>query len=241
MKQIKSTVAIFLLISCTSYGQRSLSVTVPTIWSNVKVKDNWTPATAPNSEEYKEGSAFGYGIGLNYTFQPSFIIKDKHFTTNIGAGYFKQRFEIKRPFDYNSPVEPIFYTDHYSYHCWQGSLGITYNYELKRKYVLSGNLTYSMQYSFQQNYTPTYSVGTNFFTQVNHNQIDFGRLLILNVGLNKYFGKKMSFGFYLLAPVYTRWRNDKIFRDDPSTFFHPNFSIGTSISAAYHFKSKNPH
>lgn len=224
-----------MLLSFSSYAQSSLSISVPIIWSNVKVKDNWTPTTAPNYEEYRKGSAFGYGANLNYSFQPKFIIKDKRFSVNFGGGYFKQRFDIRRPFDYDSPLEPIFRTDYYSYHCWQASVGLSFTHTLNKKYFLLTNLSYSILQSFKQEYTPIYG----FPTQENHHQINFGKALPLSVGLNKYFGNQFSLGLYVVVPVYTRWRNDKIFNDDPSTFSQPDFSLGTSVSIAYHFKAKH--
>jgi hypothetical protein len=234
MKHTKSIVAIYLLFSFASYGQSSLSISAPTIWSSVKVKDNWTPPTAPNYKEYREGSAFGYGVTLSYSFQPGFIIKNKHFSLNVAAGYFKQRFNITRPFDYSSPVEPIFRTDYYSYYCWQASIGLSYTYAFNSKYFLLANLSFSTLQSFKQEYTPI----NGFSTQENRNQVDFGKLLPLSLGLNRYFGDQFSLGLHIVVPVYTRWRNDRIFRDDPSTFSGPDFSLGTSINIAYNFGEK---
>ncbi|MBX2947605.1 MAG: hypothetical protein KF725_17375 [Cyclobacteriaceae bacterium] len=237
---MKSTVlSITILVVCTltifnSSGQSNLSVSVPVIWSEVKVKDNWTPPTAPNYKEYHSGSAVGYGINLYYSFQPKLLTKDKHFFMNIGAGYFKQRFNVTRPFDYNSPVQPIFRTDHYSYHCWQGLIGLSYNYQLKKDYFLMGTLTYNALYSFRQDYVPTFTAET----QVNHEKINFGKIVSLNVGLNKYLGERFWLGLHVVAPLYTRWRNDKIFRDDPTTYYHPKFGLGTYLSVSYRI-SKN--
>ena len=234
-KLIVTICAGYLLLSFASCGQGSLSVSFPMIWSDVEVKDNWTPATAPNYEEYLGGSAFGYGVNLNYSFQPKFIIKDKHFAINIGAGYFKQRFEIMRPFNYNSQIFMIFYTDHYSYHCLQGNIGLTYKREVSRKLFLSGNFTFNTLLSFKQQYTPT---RPDFPTQTDYSQINLGKMLSVGVGLEKQLGDRFSGTLQLLIPFYTRWRNDDIFNDDPSTFSRPNFSLGSVISVAYHLKKK---
>lgn len=234
MKYAKSIIVIFILFSFVSYGQKSFSVFVPTIWNDVKVKDNWTPSTAPNYKEYLEGSAFGYGINLNYSFQPGFIIKDKHFSLNVGVGYFKQKFNVTRPFDYSSPFEPIYRTDYYSYDCWQASIGLTYTYTFNKKYFLLASLSYVTLQSFKQEYTPL----NGFSTQENSNQIDFGKILPLSVGLNRYLGNQFSLGLNIVAPFYTRWRNDRIFRDDSSTFSKPDFSLGASVNMTYHFNKK---
>lgn len=245
MKGLYYQLSITILVVCTlttfnSCGQSRLSVSAPVIWSEVKVKDNWTPSTAPNYKEYHNGSGAGYGINLYYSFHPKLLTNDKHFSMNIGAGYFKQRFNVTRPFDYNSPVQPVFHTDHYSYHSWHGLIGMSYNYPLKKDYFLTGNLTYNALYSFRQDYTPiTYSAGTDYFTQINHEKINFGKIVSLNVGLNKYLGRKFSLGLYVSAPLYTRWRNDKIFNDDPTTYYHPKFSLGTYLSASYRINKKS--
>lgn len=62
-------------IPLISFGQNSLSISTPMIWSKVTVKDNWAPSTAPNYKEYREGSAFGFGVNLNYHFNPKLLSK----------------------------------------------------------------------------------------------------------------------------------------------------------------------
>lgn len=205
------------------------------IWSDVTVKDNWTPSTAPFYKEYLNGSAFGYGLNLNYSFQPKFLIKDKNFSVNIGLGYLVQRFDVSRPFNYYSPIEIIFYTDHYSYHCWQWTGGLTYSYPLN-KYNLVANISYGQSYSFRQVYT---SKSENFSTQVNSNNMDFGKMLSLSVGVERYLGERFSLGLHFLVPIYTRWRNDKIFEDNPTTYYQPESSLGLSINVAYFLKEKH--
>jgi hypothetical protein len=215
------------------YGQGSLTLSTPVIYNSVKLTNNWSPPTAVNRTNQFNGTSLGYGVSLNYTFRPTFLIKNQHLLLNVGAGYFKQRFDLRRPFDYTSPLKPIFYTDNYSYHCWQWSGGITYNYSLKKLYFLSGDLSYSWLSSFRQDYTPTSNYGYGNLTQINRNQVDFGNILILAIGLNRNLGNNVSIGFSVLSPLYTRWRNDKIFRDDTSEFSHPKFGIGSSIRATY--------
>jgi hypothetical protein len=243
---MKSTVlsiailAVCTLVSFISNGQSSLSVSFPMIWSDVKVKDNWTPSTAPNYKEYREGSAFGYGISLNYSFQPKFLIKDKHFSVNVGAGYFNQRFDVVRPFNYDTPLLLIVRTDNYSYKCWYGAIGLTYNYNLSKKYILTGGTTFNLLQSYRQVYVPNTSNTDMFPPQVNDNHIDYGKIFYCNVGLSRTIGERIIVGLSLVVPIYTRWRNDRIFDDDPLTFSRPDFSLGSEISAAYHFKKQQP-
>jgi hypothetical protein len=75
-------------------------------------------------------------------------------------------------------------------------------------------------------------------SQINKNNIDFSQTVILDFSLHRKIGKEISLAVNLLLP-YTRWRNDQIFRDDPSTFYRPDFSLGTSLSIAYHFKERH--
>ena len=231
---------IFFLTCMTSlygFGQNSFTLTIPVIYSNVEVANNWSPSTAVNRQNQFDGTSLGYGVNLNYSFRPAFIIKDKRFLLNVGIGYFQHRFDIRRPFDYNTQVQPIYYTDYYVYHCLNLSIGLTYNLSLGKKYFLSGSLSYSQQNSFRQQYTPTYGPSTyGFFTQTNHQQIDFGKILNLSVGINRNLGDRFSIGLNVLIPVYVRWRNDRIFKDDPSIFYSPKFSLGSSICLTYNLK-----
>jgi len=231
---------LILLPPLSAIGQNGLTLSFPVIYSNVEIRDNWTPPTAVGGyKEYLEGSAVGYGANLNYSFQPRFFIKDKHFFVNIGIGYFKQRFDVKRPFDYNTQVQPIYYTDYYSYHNWQWIVGLMYNYPFK-KFILTANVSYTELKSFRQEYTPTSRLPSTygFFTQTNHQQIDFGKMLNLSLGIKRNLGDRFSVGLNVLIPVYVQWRNDEIFKDDPSTFYSPEFSLGSSICITYNLKEK---
>jgi hypothetical protein len=223
-------------VSFVSKGQSSLSLSFPMIWSDVKVKDNWTPPTAPNYKEYREGSAFGYGITLSYSFQPRFIIKDKHFFFDIGTGYFSQKFEIRRPFDYVSMFDLIYRTEYYIYRNWLWTAGLTYNYQIKRRIILVTKASYIGLHSFRQEYTPT----SGDLTQKNKKNIDFGEMLTINVGLDKKLGNRFLAGIHISLPVYTRWRNDVVFKDDPSTFSQPNFSLGAVVRIQYLLKKAQP-
>lgn len=233
-KEIVISISLVLL-TLTSYSQGNLSLSTPMVWNKVKVKDNWTPSTAPNYKEYRTGSALGYGVNLSYSFRPKFIIKDERFSANIGVGYFSQRFNIKRPFNYNSPLFMIFYTDHYTYQCLNGTVGLSYNYVFLKKYIVIGNAMYSILHSFRQTYTPTAS---NSYIQINKHNVDFGRIAYLNVGISRYLGERCSVGLNLSVPIYTRWRNDKIFDDDPTTFYRPELSLGSSINVTYQLGKK---
>ncbi len=228
--------ALCILISLSSYGQSNLSVSFPMIWSSVKVKDNWTPPTAPNYKEYIEGSGFGYGINLGYSIQPKFIIKDKHLFLDIGTGYFSQKFDIRRPFDYVSMFDLIYRTEYYVYRNWLWTVGLTYNYQIKRGFALVAKASYTGLHSFRQEYTPTKGDSP----QKDRRNIDFGKMLTINVGLDKKLSNRFLAGIHLTVPVYTRWRNDVIFKDNPSTFSQPNFSMGAIVQIQYLLEKVQP-
>ena len=230
---VKVYLASLILLSLTTYSQSRFTLSMPLIYSKVEVANNWSPPTAVNRKNQFDGTALGYGVNLNYSFRPTFIIKNQWIFLNVGMGYFKQGFDLERPFDYVSPLQPIFYTDYYSYHCLQWSVGVSYKYSFNPNYFLTGSLSYSWLHSFQQEYTLLYTYLGSNRTQVNHNQIDFGNSLNLSVGFNKSIGSMFSVGLNILAPLYTRWRNDKIFKDDPSEFSNPRSSLGSSISICY--------
>lgn len=118
---------------------------------------------------------------------------------------------------------------------------LRYTYRLN-KCDLIANLSYTELKSFRQEYTPTYGPSSyGFYTQLNRQKIDFGKMLSFDVGLNKRLGDRFLIGLNIIVPVYTRWRNDTIFNDDPATFSKPEFSIGSSLHGSYIFKNKQSH
>ncbi len=229
---------LLFLLSLASYGQNSLTLSTQIIHSKIEVKDNWSPPTAVHRKDVLDGTAKGYGASLNYAFKLPFLIRDPRVRLTLGAGYFKQRFELGRPFDYNSQVYIVYYTDQYSYHCWQWSLGMAYSFALGKKYSLAGSLTYSWLNSFRQEYTPASWLIENP-TQTNHKKLDFGNMAKLEIGVSRSLGSRLSLGVHAVVPLYTRWRNDEIFRDDPSEFSRPKFSIGSALSITYHLKKNH--
>lgn len=234
MKMFRIINTILLITSCfNSYGQSSLNFSTPLIFSSVKMTNNWSPPTAINRKDYFNGTAIAYGTNFTYSFRPKNIIKNKNIHLIAGLGYLKQRFDIERPFNYDSPLEPIFYTNHYSYHCYQAIIGIGYKYPFKDKLTLTGDLTYSWLKSFRQDYTPKSNHGYGKLTQTNNKNINYGHLMNLEFGAQRQLTNKFSAGLIILAPIYTRWRNDTIFSDNPNEFSNPKFSAGLSLSISY--------
>ena len=234
---MKLFLCFFTLLSLSSYGQSHISVSAQNIWGSTKVKDNWTPSTAPAYKELS-GSYLGKGVNIAYVFHPKLLIRDTNFSVNIGMGFFNQRFDMRRPFNYNTTLLIVIHSHDYIYKSWQGLLGLSYKYRLK-KYFVSGSALYNIFQSYEQEYIPDASNTSVFPKEVHNTNIDFGKMLTLNVGLNRYLGDKFSLGLSIITPVYTRWRNDEIFDDNPETFFRPESSLGFSINAAYHLKKKH--
>jgi len=221
----------------TALGQSNLFLSIPLVYSRTTIANNWSPPTAAGRQDYFKGYSWRSGFNLNYSFIPSFIPKTIDLRVCIGLGYVKQQFTIDRPFNYASPLEPVFYTDHYSYFCWEWSVGVAYYHSFNKQYFMSGILSYSGQHSFRQEYVPT----TGDSPQVGYSQIDYGKLVVLSIGINRNLSDKFSLGFNVLVPLYTRWRNDVIFGDDPSEFSNPAVSIGTSASVIYRLRKANLH
>jgi hypothetical protein len=221
-----------LAFASSTIAQSEFSILVPAIWSKVQVKDNWTPSTAVNYKEYLSGTAFGSGISVGYSFQPTFLIKNKAFRLEVSLGYFKQQFDVNRAFDYSSPAYVIFRTEAYAYYCWNWAAGLSYTHSM-HNYCFVGKLSYGKFNSFRQEYKPT----SDDPPQVNEQQLDFARAITISIGLKRTISDRFVIGVNLIVP-YTWWRNDRIFRDDPSTSFS-GLSFGTSISLGYQFKKNN--
>ena len=228
---IRICTIFFTLTSTLTFAQSELSFSFPVIYSTVKVKDNWTPPTAPFYKEYLEGSAIGYGILINYSFRPGLLIRNKNFRLTLGTGYFGQTFNLTRPFNYDTFLLIGLVTENYTYHCLQVSPGLAYRHALNNRYTLSGHLSYNWLYSFKQTYTPA---AERFATQTNRSQFGFASLGLLSIGVERMIGERVAIGASIMVPLYTKWRNDEIFDDDPTTFFQPEFSLGGSLHVVYH-------
>jgi len=100
-------------------------------------------------------------------------------------GYFNQRFDIIRPFDYSSQIYIIFYTDHYTYHCLQGSIGLAYSYALNKTFSFSAQLAYNSLHSFKQKYTPTRE---DFPSETTSSKINLGNMVSISFGGQQMIG-----------------------------------------------------
>src|ERR1035437_5185050 len=92
----------------------NIGISIPIIWNN-------SEATyyRLGSPHYPNGNAISYGLNINYS-----RALYKSFYGKIGVGYFKQTFGIKRPFNYDSPIQFGWATRSYNYynaHLYGGS------------------------------------------------------------------------------------------------------------------------
>ena len=217
-------------LTCRLFCQNSFTLSTPIIFSTASVPNNYSPPTAYNRQDKFNGSALGLGMNLTYSFNPNFLLKNKKLFFDIGLGYFKQYFSINRPFDYPSPLFIIFYTKDYSYDCISGLAGVSYHYQLPKNLLIKVKATFNILNSFRQTYISTYP---NSDAYVSHNQMKYGDFWSASIGLRKKITSKFVIALDVTIPVNTRWRNDKIFGDNPNTFFSPKTSWGFSFNASY--------
>src|SRR5687767_953647 len=88
-----------LMVPTFLYSQVHITLSTPIIFSNVTVHDNWSPPTSVNRKKL-DGSGFGTGANIVVSWPSGFLIKNPAFRLFAGAGYFKQRFDVNRPFNY---------------------------------------------------------------------------------------------------------------------------------------------
>lgn len=211
------------------------------IYNKVTVFDIYSGARARN----RTGTVIGNGANLSYARTIY-----KNFYAKVGFGYFDQTFGIHRGFNFKETVTQtkLFYTTkHYSYYSLNYSGGIGYNALISKgkSKILPKNsafrflLAYNRFNTYKQVFEHDY--GGNLFgnpnPQIRKDVYLLGSSVVLQTGLNVPVYKGFGIGIDLVAPVYNRWRKDEIFKDDMSEFHGADFSIGSSISINYNFKT----
>lgn len=213
------------------YKLKTIGISIPIIWNNSEATYYQL-----GSSRYPSGKAISYGININYSrtiYKNLFGI--------IGIGYFKQVFGIPRPFEFDDPTNLPFYTKSYKYENVQLLIGLGYKRYLKNNFSFKGSLTYNQFYSYKQKYTPEYLSNSSFqSSQINHKSMSIGRMINLNIGLERNITKKISIGLDALLPISTHWNDDKIFTryyysENSQQIGRNIFSIGTIISCNYNF------
>lgn len=221
---------ISLAFSSYSQGKNeklsTVGISIPLIWNNSEAI-----FYRLGSPMYPSGKAISYGININYSRT---IYKNLYGI--IGVGYFKQKFGIIRPFNYDSPDRFGFATDSYSYYNAHLFGGLGYKLTAGKTVAIIGNITYNQLYSFRQKYINRSPVPS----QINHKSISIGRMINMSVGIEKNISRKISIGLDATIPLSTHWNNDEMFykneySNDTQQIGRNKFSIGTIISCNYHF------
>jgi hypothetical protein len=207
----------------------SLSIYIPTIWNN-------SEATfySLGNRKTPTGKAVSYGVNLNYS---KTIYKGLY--AMIGAGYFRQSFNIRRPFHFDSPFQPIYSTQFYDYDNILMTVGVGYKKKIGHTAFINFRIDYNRVHSFRQKYTLLNKSDYNTF-QVNRKSINMGQMFNASLGIEKYINDKFSIGADLLLPIYTKWNDDEIFfeyeySNDTQQIARNKSSIGATIAFYYHF------
>jgi hypothetical protein len=211
----------------------SIGLSVPVILNN----SNGVFYSLGNRKE-PSGKAFSYGLNLNYTR----AIYKNWFAT-IGVGYFKQSFNIIRPyyFDGDTITNLLYSTKKYNYHCLNLSAGVGYSISINKKFRFNGFASINLLNSFKQDYTPTgYSGFEHKKVQKNKESTQIGYMVNVSPGIEYMISKKMSIGANVVIPVITKWKSDEIFikslfGDDSQKIAENRFTIGTLLNCKYHF------
>lgn len=208
---------------------KAIGISIPIIWNNSE-----TPQSSSGNNNYKSGDAISYGININHKgtiYKNLFMI--------VGIGYFKQVFGIHRPFKFDDPTKLSFYTKLYEYDNIQFLAGLGYLKHLKNNYSINCSLTYNHFISFKQTYTPEYLSNSSFQnSQINYKTVSIGRIINVNLGIEKALTKRFSIELDATLPLLTHWGIDEMFLknyyyDNSQQIGRNIFSIGTIISCNY--------
>jgi hypothetical protein len=223
--------SINLLTACTflslfvvaqkKAGPNQLGFSLPVIRNNTSITNDYGLVRT------FEGAALSYGLNLHYSRKIY-----KGLSLRSGIGYFRQKFGVQRPFNYDDFTNLLFYTKHYHYDNIHWLLGLGYEYRLSSKYALTGDLTYNGLYAYRGTFTPDFQ-GRK--PQVVKNDFSFGRMVNIGLGLNRTLCRRFSVGAGILLPVYTQWRKDNIFWENDHDFYASISNIGMNISFNHHF------
>lgn len=224
-------------INVFSQGQANsdkLGFSLPLIWNN----STGVYYSLGNRRE-PIGNAFSYGANINYSH---FFLKN--FFIIGGVGYWNQKFDIQRPFQYITPdgTEPLVSTNNYSYQNIQLLIGAGYQKNISERWSLAGQLTYNIYNSYRQKYTQEYSPGEN---EIFKTQFMIGSMINLDLKCERKISNRVSFGATIFFPIYTNWNDDKIFNkydyaDDSQIIAYQKSSFGASLSIYYLLKNKKP-
>lgn len=198
------------------------TISTPFVWNKYEITN------LIGSTKLMDGS--GWSNGINLTFSKP-VRKD--FLLCGGVGFYKQNFDLHRPFDYPSPTYPLFTTRMYSYQNVQWIIGGAYRIKLGKRHSINCQVTYNSYSSFKQ----VYYTETANPEQVNHKNINLGSSINFALGMRRKIGEKFLMGADAMLPFAMKWRKDIIFRENTSEFHEAKASFGFSLSVTYLLKN----
>lgn len=230
---------LFISISLIGYTQglgernNSIGISIPIIFNN----SNGVYYSLGNRKEPK-GKANSYGLNINYSkkYLNSMFV-------NVGVGYFKQSFNINRPFDFSGDTVTnlLYSTEKYNYDCITLGAGIGYNYKFKDRLRFNGLASLNFFNSFKQEYTPNgYSGFQHQTVETTSKNMNIGYSINVSGGVEYYFSNYFSLSVDVVLPVLTKWGEDEIFissdfGNDAHKIAENRFAFGNIISLKYHF------
>jgi hypothetical protein len=202
MKKFIFLFAFILFIHNTNAQNKrvnSIGITIPVIWN----KSNGVYYRLGKRYE-PNGKSKSNGININFTRNVY-----KNFYAIGGVGYYKQRFNVIRPFDFESLTNFLFSTKSYHYDNLQLLFGIGYNKKIKKDLYFNTNISYQQFLSYTQKYYLKY--GNVDSSQINHFSKNIGKSININLGFEKNLNEKISIGLEIVSPIYIKWNDDKTF------------------------------
>lgn len=220
----------FTHLSCLSQKRdpgKAIVLFVPVIWNNTEIFNVYSGARAT----YLSGKAVSYGINTAYIGPVAHRL-----ALLIGAGYFRQNFGIVRPFSFNGDTvtKLLYHTRRYSYSNLDIQLGVRYNRNLRHRFYLPFSLVYHSLFSFRQKYIPKYYSGQQFKnTQIGSRFLFFGQMLNGQAGAGFTISKRLAAEADFIWPFLTRWRKDRIFKENEDGYQRSRRMAGVSLSLLY--------
>jgi hypothetical protein len=231
MKGIILVLFALLIFNYSTLSQKrntpnEVSISTSFIWYDVELIQGNGPLRD------KKGNASSYGFNVNYS---KTLLK--HFFIVGGIGLNKQRFNVTRSIDYDDGTTGLLYsTSKYSYDCIHSLIGVGYNHFFKDNYLLKGSLTYNQFHTYRQQYALSFTPpppGSNKIKA--DSKFLFGQSYNTSIGVRRFVGNSFSVGIDAILPVYTRWKKDRKFGENPNEYYSPKLSAGVNMSASINF------
>ncbi|MEJ7681671.1 MAG: hypothetical protein WKG06_28265 [Segetibacter sp.] len=108
--------------------------------------------------------------------------------------------------------------------------GLGYKRPINKIFSINGSTTYNQFHSFKQKYINHSPVSD----QINHKSMSIGRMINLNIGVEKNI-EKISVGLNAILPISIQWNNDEVFYEETQQIARNKFSIGTIFSVNHSF------